>query len=104
MADNGKIEVVGPINRATIQDALTPKVQEAVNAMIEELGMSQDPSHVRRTARALVHLAAKIALENGCQLDGWAYIAKAAWAKESTHESRGEAVLLVDQLGFAAKA
>lgn len=104
MAENEKIEVVGPINRATIQDSLTPKVKAAVDAMVEELEMCQDPSHVRRTARALVHIAAKIALENGCQTSGWAYIVQAAWAKEATHESLGEAILLVDQLGFAAKA
>lgn len=104
MAQNEKIKVVEPLNRATIQEALTPKVKAAVEAMISELEMPQDPDHVRRTARALVHIAAKIALENGCPTPGWAYIMQAAWAKEATHESLGEAILLVDQLGFAAKA
>lgn len=99
-----KIKVVEPLNRATIQDSLTPKVKAAMEAMVEELGMPQDPDHVRRAARALVHIAAKIALENGCPSSGWAYIMQAAWAKEASHESLGEAILLVDQLGFEAKA
>jgi len=104
MAQNEKIEVAGPLDRATIQECLTPKVKAAVEEMISELEMRQDPDHVRRTARALVHLAAKIALEGGCQTGGWVYIMQAAWAKEATSESLGEAILQADQLGFAAKA
>jgi hypothetical protein len=104
MAQNKEIQVVEPLNRATIQETLTPKVKKAVEEMIADLEMPCDPDHVRRTARALVHIAAKIALENGCPLPGWAYMVQAAWAKESTHESLGDSILMVDRLGFHAQA
>lgn len=93
-----KIEVVThqTRTRAEIQAQITPGVRAVCEESFEKLEMAKDPDHVRRFYRSLAHLVAKGVLENGGGMEDFAYVMKAAWMKESTSESLGEAILVQD--------
>ena len=54
-------------NRAQIQHALAPIVDQTLGAM----ALPYDAPHVRRTIRSLLRIAATRAIEAGCPPDAW---------------------------------
>lgn len=73
-------------------------VKEALKAVVEkhrEAGVDvTSAEYIRRLPRACIHEGAKIVLDNGGGPSDFAYMIQAAWAKEQSSESLGEAVIV----------
>lgn len=83
------------VNRETIQRALKPKFERAYRELFEELDLEYNSDNIRRAVRAGAHEIAKACLENGANAAEYSYVMTAAVAKEASHESLGQACVLV---------
>lgn len=87
-----KVVEAKQVSRADIQKRMKAKLKELV-AEFEAEGVNIDsPEFVRRFPRAAVHEAAKMTMDNGGGPHDFLYMFQAAWAKEQSEESLGEAV------------
>lgn len=74
--------------RTQIQEVLTKTVSETL------VGLDKTPEHARRVCRALVHMAAKVALENGADMSSWNSTTEYAWSREAGPKSTAPAVFV----------
>lgn len=81
--------------RAEIQGPLN----EAVGAKLKEIGVTPTPDHIRRTIRAVLRIAAKIALDAGCPPKLFTELAQESFVKEAGAESLAIAALVAQAKG-----